>query len=320
MALVNTNGCPLTTAVAGVPVTFSAPATGASGTFASSGSSSVTVGSDASGTASGAMFSANGITGSYTIVASSAYGSVSFAMTNTAAGMPATLRVVGQASQAAPVSTRYKHPLEVRVLDGSGTALAGVSVTFALGAGGGGSGASGAGNAGAGASFTSGVSEVAVTTNSSGIAVSPHFAAGTTAGRFTATATLTGGTKVASFALRNRAGAPRRVTAGAAASESARAGTHFPIRFGVAVTDAYGNPVSGVVVTFSAPVRGASGTFVRSRSGRARVVRVRTNAFGIAVAPVFTANRAQGGYIVKASTGHVVTAFALVNEPLAQPA
>ena len=94
----------------------------------------------------------------------------------------------------------------------------------------------------------------------------------------------------------------------------------FPIRFGVAVTDAYGNPVSGVVVTFSAPVRGASGTFARSRNGRARVVRVGTNALGIAVAPVFTANRAQGGYIVKASTGHVVTAFALVNEPLAQPA
>ena len=95
VALANTNGCPLTSAVAGVPVTFSAPASGASGTFASSGSSSVTVGSDTSGMASGAMFSANGSAGSYTIVASSAYGSVSFAMTNTAAGMPAAMKVVG---------------------------------------------------------------------------------------------------------------------------------------------------------------------------------------------------------------------------------
>jgi hypothetical protein len=266
------------------------------------------------------MFTANGITGSYTIVASSAYGSVSFAMTNTGAGVPAALRVVGRASQSAAVSTRYKRPLEVRVLDASGTALAGVSVTFTLGAGSGGSGSPGAGSTGAGASFTGGAAEAAVTTNSSGIAVSPHFAAGTTAGHFTATATLTGGTKVASFALRNRAGTPRRMMAGAAASESARAGTRFPIRLGVAVIDADGNPVSGALVTFSAPVRGASGTFVRSRNGRARVVRVRTNAFGIAVAPVFTANRAQGGYIVKASTGHVVTAFALVNEPLELPA
>ena len=75
------------------------------------------------------------------------------------------------------------------------------------------------------------------------------------------------------------------------------------------------------VVTFSAPVRGASGTFARSRNGRARIVRVRTNAFGIAVAPVFTANRAQGGYIVEGlDRAAGVTAFALVNEPLAQPA
>ncbi len=318
VALANTNGCPLTSAVAGVPVTFSAPASGASGTFASSGSSSVTVGSDASGMASGAMFSANDSAGSYTIVASSAYGSVSFAMTNTAAGMPAVLKVVGRTSQSATVSTRFKRPLEVRLLDANGSALASVSVTFTLGAGGG-SGASGAGNTGAGASFTSGVSQVVVTTDSSGIAVSPYFVADSTAGHFTATATLTGGTKVATFALSNRAGTPRRVTAGAAASESARTGTRFPIRLGVAVTDGDANPVPGVLVTFSAPVRGASGTFVRSGNGPTRVVRVRTDALGIAVAPVFTANRARGGYAVKASTGHAVTAFALVNEPLEEP-
>lgn len=319
VALANTNGCPVTTAVAGVPVTFSAPASGATGTFASSGSNSLTVGSDSSGMASGGMFNANGTTGSYTIVASSTYGSVSFAMTNTAAGIPAVLRVVGRASRSAPVSARYAHPLEVRVLDASGTALAGVSVTFALGAGGGGSGASGAGNTGAGASFTDGSSQVAVTTNSAGIAVSPHVEADATAGRFTATATLTGGTKVATFSLHNRAGTPRRVTAGAAASESAPAGSHFPIRLGVAVTDADANPVPDVLVTFSAPGRGASGTFAHARDASARVVRVRTNAQGIAIAPVFTANRAQGGYIVKAATGHVATAFALVNEPLEQP-
>jgi adhesin/invasin len=205
------------------------------------------------------------------------------------------------------------------LLDANGSALAGVSVTFTLGADGGASGASGAGNTGAGASFTSGASQVVVTTDSSGIAVSPHFVADSTAGHFTATATLTGGTKVATFALGNRAGTPRRVTAGAAASESARTGTRFPIRLGVVVTDADANPVPGVLVTFSAPVRGASGTFERSGNGRTRVVRVRTNALGIAVAPVFTANRARGGYIVKASTGQVVTAFALVNEPLEQP-
>ena len=56
------------------------------------------------------MFNANGIAGSYTIIASSAYGSVSFAMTNTAAGIPATIRVVGRASQAATVVDALQAP------------------------------------------------------------------------------------------------------------------------------------------------------------------------------------------------------------------
>ena len=109
MALANTNGCPMTTAVAGIPVTFTAPASGASGTFSASGSNSVTVGTDASGTAYAPCSRANGIAGSYTIVASSAYGSVSFAVTNTAAGMPAAIRVVGRDESIGHGSTRYRH-------------------------------------------------------------------------------------------------------------------------------------------------------------------------------------------------------------------
>src|SRR5271163_1508692 len=42
VALANGDGCPLTGAVAGVPVTFSAPSTGAGGVFSASGSSTVT--------------------------------------------------------------------------------------------------------------------------------------------------------------------------------------------------------------------------------------------------------------------------------------
>ena len=61
VTLANTNGCPLTTALAGVPVTFSAPSSGASGEFAASGSNTLTVGTDASGMAAAAMYGANGI-------------------------------------------------------------------------------------------------------------------------------------------------------------------------------------------------------------------------------------------------------------------
>jgi hypothetical protein len=79
----------------------------------------------------------------------------------------------------------------------------------------------------------------------------------------------------------------------------------------VTVTDAYGNPVSGAVVTFSAPARGPSGRFA---SGSRRV-RDRTGAGGKAVAPAFHATSRPGGYVVRATTGTAApAAFALVNE------
>jgi hypothetical protein len=317
VALGNANGCPLTPPLAGVPVTFSAPASGASVRFAASGSNTLTVGSDASGMAEAAMFSANGIAGSYAIIAGSPYGSVSFALTNSAAGIPAAIRVVGRASQSATVATRYKHPLEVRLLDASGAPLQHASVTFTLGAGGAGSSPSGAG---AGASFSGGASQGTVTTTAAGIATSPRFEAGTTAGRFTATAALTDGatprssTRAVSFPLHNLAGAASTVTAGAAASESAATGAAFPVRLAVTVTDAHANPVSGALVTFSAPGRGPSGTFTRSHRRRSRIVRITTNAAGVAVAPAYRANGHPGGYVVKASVKHAgAAAFALVN-------
>ena len=44
VALANSNGCPVTSVV-GTPITFAAPSSGASGSFATSGSSTVTIGS-----------------------------------------------------------------------------------------------------------------------------------------------------------------------------------------------------------------------------------------------------------------------------------
>lgn len=111
-------------------------------------------------------------------------------------------------------------------------------------------------------------------------------------------------------------GEPVKVLAGVGSTQSTPAGAPFPIRLAVTVTDAEANPVPGVPVTFSAPAAGASGRFTtRSRGSRPRTARVKTDACGIAVAPVFTADRVQGGYIVKASVRHVQpAAFALVNE------
>ena len=132
VALSNSDGCPVTTAAAGVPVTFSAPSGGASGVFSTSGTNSVIVGADSSGAIMAPTFTANGIAGSYTVAASSQYGSVSFVLTNTAAGTPARLVAVSPVKQTATVAGRYREALAVKVLDGDGNPVAGASVTFTL--------------------------------------------------------------------------------------------------------------------------------------------------------------------------------------------
>jgi hypothetical protein len=71
-ALSNSDGCPVTSAAAGIPVTFSAPASGASGMFSTSGSSTVIVGTDASGSVAAPPFTANSFAGSYTVTRSTA--------------------------------------------------------------------------------------------------------------------------------------------------------------------------------------------------------------------------------------------------------
>ena len=134
----NTNGCPVTTAEAGVPVTFTAPASGASGTFSASGSNTVTVGTNASGQANAPGFTANGSAGSYTVTASSDYGSVTFSLTNTASGIAATITPGAPASQSATAGSRYPQPLQATVLDANGNPVDGATVTFTLGSSGGG--------------------------------------------------------------------------------------------------------------------------------------------------------------------------------------
>jgi adhesin/invasin len=85
------------------------------------------------------------------------------------------------------------------------------------------------------------------------------------------------------------------------------------VRPAVVVADANGNPVAGVRVTFSAPARGASGSF----AGGQRTASVVTDAAGVAVAPAFRANRTAGGYAVVATVRGAArpAAFAFVNLP-----
>jgi hypothetical protein len=411
VTLANSNGCPLTGSLAGISVDFVAPASGASGTFASTGSNVAVVGTDAAGVAVAPLLTANNTAGAYAVQANSDYGSVNLNLTNTARGVASTVAATGPTEQSATVLGRYAQPLEATVLDADGHPVQGASVAFSLGSGTFGAGASFLGGgaqateltdasgqatspalvansvagpftalasaagvsepvsyslhnvaakttisaatrvtrtatvatsylrplqakvlegdgrpvegasvsftiasspSGAGASFVGGDSRATELTDASGVATSPPLRAGVTAGRFTATATVTGAAEPLSFSLRNLAGPPAAVAAGVAASESTPVATRFPIRLAVSVTDANGNPVGGARVTFTAPARGADGHFPRG----ARNVRVTTSSSGVAVAPIFTANNVPGGYAVIARVGGTKrsAAFALVNE------
>jgi hypothetical protein len=342
VALSNSDGCPVTSAAAGIPVTFSAPASGASGVFSTSASSTAVVGADAAGTVAAPPFTANAAAGSYTVTASSQFGSVSFSFTNTAAGLPARIVALPLKIRSASVTSRYAQPLQVRVLDANGDPVAGATVAFILGSGAsGGAAACGASSsASAGASFIGGAGDASATTGASGVASSPLFTANATAGSLVATAAVSGkepdggsagessgasaggAATPVSFSLANLAGRPASLTPGVGATQSAPAGSAFSVRLAVTVTDAQKNPVPSVPITFSAPAGGASGRFtVRSRGHQhrapvthPRTVVVDTNACGIAVAPAFTAGDTHGGYVVKATAKHArPAAFALVN-------
>ncbi len=241
VAFTNTDGCPVTTAVAGIPVTFTAPAAGASGLFSASGSNTVTVGSDASGAVSAPTLTANYVADGYTVTASSAYGSVSFALTNVEggtpsgcgtasdatgsagaapakpAGKPAKLTVGVGATESTPAGARFPIRFAVTVTDAKSEPVPDALVAFA------------APNRGPSGSFTirsggasmltsrppsSGTSgaeprrsrvthprRVQVKTNACGIALAPAFTANHRAGGYVVVASVEG--VKAAFALVN---------------------------------------------------------------------------------------------------------------------
>jgi len=194
VALANTNGCPVTTSVVGTPITFTGPASGAGGSFATSGTNTVTVGADVSGNASAPTFTANDTAGSYVVTANSADGSVSFSMTNSAPGEPATITVGVAASEATKTGTRFAIRLAVTVTDALGTDVPGVFVTFSAPA----KGASGR------FATRTHARTVSVPTDGRGVAVEPPFIANTKPGGYIVIASIPHGPRTA-FALVNDA-------------------------------------------------------------------------------------------------------------------
>ncbi len=100
------------------------------------------------------------------------------------------------------------------------------------------------------------------------------------------------------------------ITATAGTPQSTTVNTAFNTSLQAAVTDASNNPLSGVTVTFTAPGAGASASFGGSATATAI-----TNASGIAIAPVLTANGQPGTYLITASAAGITptASYSLTN-------
>jgi hypothetical protein len=298
VATVTTNGVPASVVV----VTFTAPATGASATFSDTSSKTGTATTDVNGVATSPALIANGIVGTFTVTAtvSGVPTPATFSLTNTT-GAPAAIAATGGTPQSAPTNAVFAAPLVATVVDSGQNPVSGAVVTFT------------APSSGASGTFSdTTTNSTTAATNTSGVAVSTAFTANGISGAEVVTATVAGVLAPANFVLTNMAGAASTIMATAGTPQTAEINTPFAAPLAATVLDSASNPVTGAVVTFSAPATGASGTFANGTITEMDT----TNSFGVASSSVFSANGATGGpYSVTATVGGVSPAanFSLTN-------
>ena len=294
VATVTMGGSPMS----GAFVVFTAPATGASGTF-TGGTSTETDTTNASGVATSSTFTANGTFGAETVTATVAgtTATANFSLANTS-GPAASITATSGSLQDATISTAFEEPLVATVLDSNQNPVSGASVTFA------------APLTGASGGFTSNSTATETdTTNASGVATSSTLTADASAGSYTVTATVAGVATAANLSLTNITGAVISITTTSGTPQSAIVNAAFGAPLSVTVLDSNRNPVSGALVTFEVPATGASGTFAGG------VNTATTNASGVATPAIFTANGSVGTYTVTATvaSGAEPANFVLTN-------
>jgi hypothetical protein len=179
-------------AVKGAIVTFTAPASGASGTFVG-GLTTETHTTNASGLATSSTYTANFTSGADVVTATvlGVTDPANFNLTN-GAGVPASIVASQGTPQSAGINTAFSVPLGASVLDAQSNPVAGIPVTFTAPA----SGATG--------TFVGGKSVVTTVTDATGLATAPTFTANGTLGSYTVTATSSAVSATATFSLTNR--------------------------------------------------------------------------------------------------------------------
>lgn len=255
--------------VPGIAVTFASPGVGAGGAFGPD--ASIIAQSDSSGLATATAFTANILPGSYVITLSSgALPPVSLPLTNLP-GAIATIQILNGDGQTVPVMTVYPQPLRVRALDSYGNLAAGAVMNYATTV------------TGASATFAP---SVVLDANGEGEVVAT---ANSVAGTYTVTASAD--TASAIFTLNNTAGPVVALTPLSPASQQVTVAAAFS-NLQVQLTDAYGNYVPNVMVTYAAPAVGATAVLSSTTA--------MTDSSGVATISA-TANTVAGSYSVNAS-------------------
>jgi hypothetical protein len=155
--------------------------------------------------------------------------------------VPASIVPASTGPYVGVVGQAVNPPLSVIVLDALGDPIPGVTVTFS------------APTSGASATITPNPA----TTDANGVA-QVTTTANTIAGSYQVIATVSGVPTPIIYNLTNNAGPAASVGSLSGSGQGAVTGTAFATPLGLQVLDQYGNPVSGVAVTFTAPGSGAS--------------------------------------------------------------
>jgi MYXO-CTERM domain-containing protein len=267
-------------------VSFGVPSAGASASLSTYG-----LLTDANGIAAPTAL-ANTIAGSYTASATypGAQSPVAFNLTNTPDAAAGIKIANASGNQSAQVGTPFASPLTVTVVDKWGNPVPGANVNFSE----------------PGSEPNAKLSGTKVTTDANGNATI-NATAGNVTGTYVVTASLDGDVASVDFTLTNTGVAPLALSIVSGSPQTATVKTAFAAPLKVLVQN--GNqPVQGAIVTFAAPVSGASATLsaftaTTDSTGQAQITA--------------TATAKAGVYSVVASTNGAQkpVAFALTNAP-----
>ncbi len=283
--------------IGGAPVTFTAPASGASVTFA--GPTAVTT--DVHGIATSPAMTANSLAGAFQVSAAvpGAASPALFNLTNSEVStiQQTLLKFIQQptdALAAAPIAP----PVTVQLEDASGNPVrtAGVPVTVQSSA-----------SAQSQHQFSGTTTQ---STDANGLATFSDLSI-SLVGTYQLLATSNGLASATSQTFRITTGLASSIQATGGTPQSAIVQTAYGAPLQVTVTDASGNPVSGIPVVFSAPTQGPSGSF-----GGQTTVTTSTDSLGHAIS-VITANSVAGTFDVTASSTAIAGSalFVLTNLP-----